>query len=94
MLSFDKFTLLCIEYQLFSDQQQDNFLGIAIKEDIENQYNELKINWTEKVNEINNKIDLLENFKQKDKNIGSRYERMKNENLESIYNVQTDFDSI
>ena len=89
VLSFDKFTLLCIEYQLFNDQQQDNFLGITSKEDIENQYNELKIHWKEKVNDINNKMDILENFKQKDKEYWLQIlkcfeERIKNEILEGI----------
>ena len=43
--SFDKFTVICVEYNLFSDYQQDKFLMITKKEQLLDQLNDLKSRW-------------------------------------------------
>ena len=45
-LSFDKFTVVCVEYSLFSDAQQDQFLEVSSKEDIANQMKDIKERWS------------------------------------------------
>ncbi|KAL4436024.1 hypothetical protein ABPG74_022259 [Tetrahymena malaccensis] len=44
-LSFDKFAVVCVDYNLFSDEQQDKFLGIRHKREIDFKMQELQTEW-------------------------------------------------
>jgi len=55
-LSFDKFSVLCVEYNLFSDESQNKYLQISKKSQLESKMEELKIIWYGK------KYQLIESF--------------------------------
>jgi len=44
-LSFDKFTVVCVEYDLFSDMQQENFIGASGVEELQEKMNSLRVRW-------------------------------------------------
>ncbi|CAD8055296.1 unnamed protein product [Paramecium primaurelia] len=67
-LSFDRFSILCMEHELFSDAQQNKFLKVKSNADAEYQYEQLKENWisvyTEQLKRLN-EIKMDEIDKQK-----------------------------
>lgn len=58
-LSFDKFTVICVEYSLFSDYQQDKFLMITKKEQLLEQLDDLKNRWLTIYSNCENKLTGL-----------------------------------
>ena len=58
-LSFDKFTSICVEFNLFSDSQQNDFLLITNNNQLSKFYNELKIKWETKKNALQTKLEFL-----------------------------------
>jgi len=58
-LSFDKFTVVCVEYGLFSDSQQDHFLGVLNKEGLKEKMDKLKRDWPVQQIELNEKLESL-----------------------------------
>ncbi|CAD8159644.1 unnamed protein product [Paramecium octaurelia] len=67
-LSFDRFSILCMEHELFSDAQQNKFLKVKNNTDAEQNYEQLKENWiqvyTEQLKRLN-EIKMDEIDKQK-----------------------------
>lgn len=55
-LSFDKFSHLCVEYNLFSDEAQNRYLQVTKKSQLEIKMEEVKITWYGK------KFQLIESF--------------------------------
>ena len=55
-LDFDKFSVLCVEYNLFSDESQNRYLGITKKAQVEIKLDEVKIVWYLK------KFQMIESF--------------------------------
>ena len=60
-MSFDKFAVVCVDFSLFSDRQQNNFLKINENDEIPGLYNDLKNIWPEKKEIIVKKLDNLKN---------------------------------
>ena len=58
-LSFDKFTVVCVEYSLFSDAQQDMFLEITAEEDFLKQLHELKEVWTTRNDQMMGDLKIM-----------------------------------
>jgi len=58
-LTFDKFTVVCVEYTLFSDAQQDRFLEIQNSDDLANEMKQLKDLWDHNYTNVNENLDLL-----------------------------------
>lgn len=55
-LSFDKFSVLCVEYNLFTDEAQNKYLQITKKSQLEVKMEEVRDNWYAK------KFQLIESF--------------------------------
>ena len=55
-LSFDKFSVLCVDYNLFSDEAQNRYLKITKKSQLEIKMEEVKISWYGK------KFQLIDSF--------------------------------
>ena len=66
-LSFDKFTVVCVEYGLFSDSQQDQFLGILNKEGLKDKMEKLKRDWPTQHLELNDKLESLTKVPEEEK---------------------------
>ncbi len=66
-LSFDKFTVVCVEYGLFSDLQQDKFLGIISHLEIDARMLSLKLSWNDHFVSIENKLSELIKTSQEEK---------------------------
>ncbi|CAD8062414.1 unnamed protein product [Paramecium sonneborni] len=87
-LSFDRFSILCMEHELFSDAQQNKFLKVKSNADAEQKFEQLKENWiqvyTEQLKRLN-ELKMEEVDKQKwqkilsvlDRKIGSEYSSKK-----------------
>ena len=58
-LSFDKFTVICVEYSLFSDAKQDLFLKINGQEELQEKFIKLQQKWENDSNDIKEKIKNL-----------------------------------
>jgi hypothetical protein len=58
-LSFDKFTVVCVEYGLFSDSQQDLFIEVSSPEELDAKMQSLKDNWKEYFNKISSDLETL-----------------------------------
>lgn len=58
-LSFDKFTVVCVEYSLFSDPQQDTFLGVQTKEELVTQMQELQQKWEQIFESIQENLRIM-----------------------------------
>jgi len=58
-LTFDKFTVVCVEYGLFSDAQQDQFLEVSSKEDIANQMKDIKERWSRHYESTKENLQLM-----------------------------------
>lgn len=60
-LSFEKFAMLCVDYQLFSDTSQSNFLHIdpkgKMEEQVKHQFNLVKQNW------LQTKIEIIQRIR-------------------------------
>lgn len=61
-MSFDRFTAICVDYGLFSEAQQNKFLGIISEQELNNQFQDLRQNWTLKKAEIQKKMDLVKDY--------------------------------
>ncbi|EGR32460.1 hypothetical protein IMG5_082070, partial [Ichthyophthirius multifiliis] len=51
-LSFDKFASVSVDFNLFSDDQQNKFIAIKHKQELNIKFDELKENWSSKKEEI------------------------------------------
>ena len=58
-LSFDKFSVVSVEYNLFTDEAQDRYLGITKKIQIEVKMQELVAVWKEKKKTIETRFEAL-----------------------------------
>ncbi|CAD8155780.1 unnamed protein product [Paramecium octaurelia] len=67
-LSFDRFSILCMEHELFSDAQQNKFLKVKNNPDADQKFEQLKENWiqvyTEQIKRLN-ELKMEEVDKQK-----------------------------
>lgn len=66
-LSFDKFTVVCVEYGLFTDLQQDQFLGIQSPQEMDEMIQNLRNNWSMHYVEIDRKLNSAATVSQEDK---------------------------
>ena len=62
-MSFDKFTAICVDFQLFSDVQQIKYLGFSpsekLEEEIQKKFNDLNLNWNIKKFKIDGKLTMI-----------------------------------
>lgn len=58
-LSFDKFTVVCVEYGLFSDAQQDQFLEVQSEEEILTKLHEMKEEWERRKVSMIETLDIM-----------------------------------
>ena len=58
-LSFDKFTVVCVEYTLFSDAQQDQFLDVFTKDDAISRLQEIKEKWARQYEDIKESMAIM-----------------------------------
>lgn len=65
-LSFDKFTVVCVEYSLFSDAQQDSFLGVQTKEELADQIQELQQKWERTFESIRENLRIMTSISKQD----------------------------
>ncbi|CAD8147679.1 unnamed protein product [Paramecium octaurelia] len=67
-LSFDRFSILCMEHELFSDAQQNKFLRVKSNQEADQKLEQIKQNWgqiyMEQLKRLN-EIKMEENEKQK-----------------------------
>ncbi|CAD8065344.1 unnamed protein product [Paramecium sonneborni] len=67
-LSFDRFSILCMEHELFSDAQQNKFLKVKSNQEADQKFEQLKQNWgqiyMEQLKRLN-EIKMEESEKQK-----------------------------
>ncbi|KAL4466832.1 hypothetical protein ABPG74_010429 [Tetrahymena malaccensis] len=61
-LSFEKFTAICIDYNLFTTQIQDKYINVQNKEDILQKMQQLQENWNDEQVKIKEKIEILKPF--------------------------------
>ena len=61
-LSFEKFTALCIDFNLFTTAMQDKYIRVASKEEISKQLGVLRANWQEENKKIAEKLEILKPF--------------------------------
>ncbi|KAL4510014.1 hypothetical protein ABPG72_010207 [Tetrahymena utriculariae] len=61
-LSFEKFTAICIDYNLFTTQIQDKYINVQNKEDILQRMQQLQQNWNDEQQKIKEKIEVLKPF--------------------------------
>ena len=66
-LSFDKFTVVCVEYGLFSDAQQDQFLGINSREELIERFQVMKLTWPTLQLEIDDRISRMKKSSNEEK---------------------------
>lgn len=58
-LSFDKFSVVCVEFNLFTDEAQNRYLGVTKKVQIEIKMGEITEKWSEKKQEIEKRFENL-----------------------------------
>ena len=80
-LSFDKFTIICVEYGLFSDAKQDLFLKLKGDIEFKEEFMKLRHQWENYSNDLKVKIQTLKNDNRKYWNqiLDVLNERIKNE---------------
>jgi len=61
-LSFEKFTALCIDFNLFTTAMQDKYIRVASREEISKQLGILRANWQEENKKIAEKLEILKPF--------------------------------
>ncbi|EAR96842.2 EF hand protein (macronuclear) [Tetrahymena thermophila SB210] len=61
-LSFEKFTAICIDYNLFTTQIQDKYINVQNKEDILQKMQQLQESWNDEQQKIKEKIEVLKPF--------------------------------
>jgi len=87
-LSFDKFTVVCVEYGLFSDEQQDHFLGISgSKDGIKDKLDKLLSEWPMLYLELQTSLETMKKIEEEDKKywveiLGILHERLSD--IESV----------
>lgn len=59
-LSFDKFSVVCVDHNLFSDEAQDIYLKIQNDKQLESKMDDVRTVWFKKKHEI---LDILDNSK-------------------------------
>lgn len=80
-LSFDKFTVVCVEYGLFSDVQQDLFLGVQNAQEIEDKMRSLKNQWSLHYFEVDRKLSEAEKITKEEKQYWFSILKVLNERL-------------
>lgn len=66
-LSFDKFTIVCVEYSLFTDAQQENFLGVKTPDNLLKMMDDIKFGWVMKSLALSENIYALKNISEEDR---------------------------
>lgn len=61
-LTFDKFAVVCVDFNMFSDEAQDAFIGVRHKKDIEIKFEELRTVWPNRLKEYRSRIAALSQF--------------------------------
>lgn len=56
-MSFDKFVAICVDFNLFSDERQNSFLGIKDASEIEINFHNMKLNWESMKSSIERKLN-------------------------------------
>ena len=89
-LSFDKFTVVCVEYGLFSDEQQDHFLGISGSSNgLREKLDKLLMEWPLIHAELSTSLESMKKIEEEDKKywleiLGILHERLSDaENLDA-----------
>jgi len=89
-LSFDKFTVVCVEYGLFSDEQQDHFLGISGSSNgLREKLDKLLMEWPLIHAELTTSLETMKKIEEDDKKywveiLGILHERLSDaENLDA-----------
>jgi len=80
-LSFDKFTVVCVEYGLFSDIQQDLFLGIHTLQGLEEEMESLKNNWVMHHLDIDTKLSEASKISKEEENYWRSILKVLNEKI-------------
>jgi len=84
-LSFDKFTVVCVEYGLFSDEQQDHFLGISgSKDGIREKLDKLLSEWPMLYLELQTSLEALKKLEEEDKKYWLEILGILNERLSDV----------
>ena len=89
-LSFDQFSVVCVEFNLFSDEQQNNYLSIEDKSELDSLWINLKIKWNEEMKEkISNRFKSLNIISQEEIDkwfeiIDVLDEKIRNENVKNV----------
>ena len=65
-LSFDRFTVICVDYSLFTDYQQDKFLMIVRREQLLEKLEEYRSNWLQIYANTEEKLNSLKKIDQKE----------------------------
>ena len=66
-MSFDKFTAICVDYQLFSDGQQIKYLGVSgLEQEIQKKFEDLNLNWNVRKMKIDGKLIMLKSNLEKE----------------------------
>jgi len=58
-LTFDKFAAVCVDFNIFTEEAQDAFIGIRHKREIDMRFEELKIQWPIKQREYEARVNGL-----------------------------------
>ena len=61
-LSFDKFTALCVDRQLFSEAQQVAFIGLLPDQTLLDKFNELRSRWQRERDDLNYQLRELKDY--------------------------------
>jgi len=83
-LSFDKFTVVCVEYGLFSDTQQDTFLEVINSAEIEGKIIALRNNWENHYQSIDTKLSEAEKISKEEKDYWLSILKILNERISNF----------
>ncbi|KAL4496534.1 hypothetical protein ABPG72_015895 [Tetrahymena utriculariae] len=82
-LTFNKFAVVCVDFNLFSDEAQDKFLNIRLKREIDLKFEDLKKVWPQKKQDYERKINSFKFTDQKIKDKWMEITQVLNERLTS-----------
>ncbi|KAL4477527.1 hypothetical protein ABPG74_002677 [Tetrahymena malaccensis] len=82
-LTFNKFAVVCVDFNLFSDEAQDKFLNIRLKREIDLKFEDLKKVWPQKKQDYERKINSFKFTDQKIKDKWMEITNVLNERLTS-----------
>ena len=58
-MSFNKFAMVCADFNLFSSDKQDQYLNIASEEDLKKKWKKTAFKWMEIHERISDRLDYL-----------------------------------